>query len=45
MPITLTESYWNNEILTNTEGVMESIRSVCMEVPSPRPSPTEGRGS
>ena len=37
--------YWNNEILTNTEGVMESIRSVCMKVPSSRPSPTEGRGS
>jgi len=37
--------YWNNEILTNTEGVMESIRSACMEGPSPRHSPTEGRGS
>ncbi len=36
--------FWNNDIITNTEGVMEAIRSACMEAPSPRPSPTEGRG-
>ncbi len=36
--------FWNNDILTNPEGVMEEIRSACMEAPSPRPSPTEGRG-
>ena len=36
--------FWNNDILTNTEGVMEAIRSACMEAPSPRPSPTEWRG-
>lgn len=36
--------FWNNDILTNTDGVMEAIRSACMEAPSPRPSPTEGRG-
>ena len=37
--------FWNNEILSNTEGVMEEIRSACVAAPSPRPSPTEGRGS
>jgi very-short-patch-repair endonuclease len=36
--------FWNNDILTNIEGVMETIRSACIEPPSPRPSPTEGRG-
>lgn len=36
--------FWNNDILTNTDGVMEAILSACMEVPSPRPSPTDGRG-
>jgi len=36
--------FWNNDILTNIEGVMEAIRTACMEAPSPRPSPTEGRG-
>ncbi len=36
--------FWNNDILTNIEGVMEAIRSACEAAPSPRPSPTEGRG-
>ncbi len=36
--------FWNNDILTNIEGVMETINSACIEAPSPRPSPTEGRG-
>lgn len=36
--------FWNNDILINTEGVMETIRSACIEAPSPRPSPTVGRG-
>jgi len=36
--------FWNNDILTNIEGVMEAIRSACVAAPSPRPSPTEGRG-
>jgi len=37
--------FWNNDILTNIEGVMEAIRFACMEAPSPRPSPTKERGS
>lgn len=36
--------FWNNDILANTEGVMETIRSACMVAPSPPPSPTVGRG-
>ena len=36
--------FWNNDILSNIEGVMEVIRSACVEASSPRPSPTEGRG-
>lgn len=36
--------FWNNDIFTNMEGVMAVIRSACLEAPSPRPSPTEGRG-
>ena len=31
--------FWNNDILTNIEGVMEAIRSACVAAP---PSPTEG---
>jgi very-short-patch-repair endonuclease len=37
--------FWNNEVLTNTDGVLETIRQRCAERPSPQPSPTEGRGS
>ena len=46
--------FWNNEILTNIDGVMERLREeLSSEPPSPRPlrlrsgrtSPTEGRGS
>jgi very-short-patch-repair endonuclease len=36
--------FWNNDILSNTEAVIEAIRSACVNSPSPRPSPTEGRG-
>jgi very-short-patch-repair endonuclease len=36
--------FWNNDILANTEGVMETIRSACRVAPSPPPSPTVGRG-
>ena len=37
--------FWNNEVLLNTEGVLERIREVILkDTPSPRPSPTEGRG-
>ncbi|HEX9024438.1 MAG TPA: endonuclease domain-containing protein [Geobacteraceae bacterium] len=37
--------FWNNDILSNTDGVMEAIKSACSQAPSPRPSPTEERGS
>jgi len=33
---------WNNEVLTNTEGVLELIRDKCL-TPSPNPS-HQGRG-
>ena len=35
--------FWDNEVLTNIEGVMESIRKKIYS-PSPSPSPSEGRG-
>jgi very-short-patch-repair endonuclease len=31
--------FWNNEILTNIEGVMEVIRMQCMKPPLPGPLP------
>jgi very-short-patch-repair endonuclease len=31
--------FWNNEILTNIEGVMEVIRMQCMKTPLPGPLP------
>ena len=34
--------FWNNDVLTNMEGVLERIRE-CLS-PSPRPSPTRGEG-
>ena len=34
--------FWNHEILTNIEGVLEVVRADLF--PSPQPSPTEGRG-
>ena len=36
--------FWNDEILNETEAVLERIRTVLTELPSPRPSPG-GRGS
>ena len=36
--------FWNNEVLGNTNSVLESIRAACELAPSPPPSPTEGRG-
>jgi len=35
--------FWNNEVLENTEGVMQKILS-SLDAPSPRPSPTRGEG-
>ena len=38
--------FWNNEILTNIEGVLERILAVCEEnSPSPQPLPRRGGGA
>jgi very-short-patch-repair endonuclease len=38
--------FWNNEVLQNTEGVLERLRQeILKDTPSPRPSPPLGRGS
>ncbi len=36
--------FWNHEILSSTASVLEIIHGHCLNFPSPRPSPTEGRG-
>lgn len=39
--------FWNNDILANTEGVLERIAEVCRErldSPSPQPLSHQGRG-
>ncbi len=35
--------FWNNDVLINTEAVMEQLRTALIETPSPQPSPV-GRG-
>ena len=35
--------FWNNEVLENTEGVMQEIL-LSLQAPSPQPSPTRGEG-
>ena len=35
--------FWNGEIFTNTEGVLETIR-LALVYPPPHPSPTRGEG-
>ena len=35
--------YWNNEVLTNTEGVLEDIRKHCLSHPHPCPLPSRER--
>jgi very-short-patch-repair endonuclease len=38
--------FWNNDVLKNTEGVLETIRRELIKpAPSPQPSPPEGRRS
>ncbi|MBI2252472.1 MAG: endonuclease domain-containing protein [Armatimonadetes bacterium] len=32
--------YWNNDVLTNIEGVLEDIRKHCLYHPHPRPLPS-----
>ena len=34
--------YWNNEILSNIEGVLEHIQSAITSTPTPNPSPQGG---
>ena len=37
--------FWNNDVLKNTEGVLEVIRlELIKPAPSPQPSPPEGEG-
>ncbi|MGA8261698.1 MAG: endonuclease domain-containing protein [Arenicellales bacterium] len=37
--------FWNHEILTELDAVLEQIRITLVEQPSPQPSPAGGRGS
>jgi len=37
--------FWNNEVLTNINGVLEVIRENCLKSPSPLPPPVKGGGS
>ena len=36
--------YWNNDVLTNIEGVLEDIRKHCLYHPHPCPLPSRERG-
>ncbi len=36
--------FWNNEILTNLDGVLDIIRNVCLDTPHPNPLPQGERG-
>ncbi len=36
--------FWNHEIMTNTEGVIETIRNNCLSDISPHPDPLPQRG-
>ena len=36
--------FWNNDVLNNMEGILETIRLALLESPSPYPSPASGRG-
>ena len=37
--------FWNHEILTQLDAVLEQIRLTLVDRPSPPPSPASGRGS
>ncbi len=37
--------FWNNEVFTNIEGVLEVIRASCFKTPSPTPPPVKGGGN
>jgi hypothetical protein len=34
--------YWNNDVLSNIEGVLEDIHSAIASTPTPSPSPQGG---
>ena len=34
--------YWNNDILTNMDGVLEDIHNAITRTPTPNPSPQGG---
>jgi very-short-patch-repair endonuclease len=34
--------FWNNEVFTNIEGVLEVVRANCLNSPSPTPPPVKG---
>lgn len=36
--------FWNNEVLTQIQSVLETVKENLDLSPSPQPSPTEGRG-
>jgi len=36
--------FWNNDVITNIEGVLEVVRQRCLEAASPTPQPPPARG-
>ena len=34
--------FWNNDVLANTDGVLEAIQSALTTTPTPNPSPRQG---
>jgi very-short-patch-repair endonuclease len=34
--------FWNNEVMSNIDGVLEMIQSACLTTPTPNPSPQGG---
>ncbi len=36
--------FWNNEVFANIKGVLDVIRTNCLESPSPSPPPVKGGG-
>jgi very-short-patch-repair endonuclease len=37
--------FWNNEVLQNIDGVLETIAAELKKAPPPRPSPIQGEGN
>jgi len=36
--------FWNNDVLGNTDGVIQAVRSALSKYPPPQPSPARGEG-